>query len=415
MLTTCPECELPVSDKAYTCPHCGYPLRQNVSPKNPTRKKSRMSLPNGFGQISEIKGRNLRKPFRAMVTVGKNSKGRPICKLLKPQAYFESYNEAYAALVEYNKNPYDLELAITVKELYDRWSEYYFDTLKSDSSARTIKSAWAYCSSVYDMRVKDLRARHIKGCMENGVAVFDEKEHYPTAGVKARIKSMFNVMLDYAVEYEIVDKNYARTFFVSDDIIKEREDARVPHVAFKDWEIKRLWENVNDVPYVDLVLIQAYSGLRPGEIGEIKRENVNITEWHFVGGIKTPAGIDRVVPIHSKIRNLVLKRYTESEGHEYIFECTDTVRRSKKLTYEKYANRFKKVVSILGLNPEHKAHDPRKHFVTMAKKAKMDEYAIKYIIGHQINDLTERVYTERSIQWLKEEIEKIKGDVGIEM
>ena len=44
----------------------------------------------------------------------------------------------------------------------------------------------------------------------------------------------------------------------------------------------------------------------------------------------------------------------------------------------------------------------------MAKKATVDEYAIKYIVGHAVNDLTEKVYTQRDIQWLKSEIEKIK-------
>ncbi|WP_366525888.1 zinc-ribbon domain-containing protein, partial [uncultured Parasutterella sp.] len=27
MLIKCPECELQVSDKAATCPHCGYPMQ----------------------------------------------------------------------------------------------------------------------------------------------------------------------------------------------------------------------------------------------------------------------------------------------------------------------------------------------------------------------------------------------------
>lgn len=31
----------------------------------------------------------------------------------------------------------------------------------------------------------------------------------------------------------------------------------------------------------------------------------------------------------------------------------------------------------------------------MAKKYKLDEYAIKYLIGHKIDDITERVYTQR--------------------
>ena len=106
MLTKCPECELPVSDKALSCPHCGYPLKLDFA-KNVARKKpnKRRRLPNGFGQISELKGMNLRKPFRAMVTIGKTGEGKPICKLLQPEAYFETYNDAYQALMRYNKDP----------------------------------------------------------------------------------------------------------------------------------------------------------------------------------------------------------------------------------------------------------------------------------------------------------------------
>lgn len=78
MLTPCPECQLPVSDKAMNCPHCGYPLKEAARKRKPRNKNNkRRRLPNGFGQISEIKNRNLRKPFRAMVTVGKTP-GRKI-------------------------------------------------------------------------------------------------------------------------------------------------------------------------------------------------------------------------------------------------------------------------------------------------------------------------------------------------
>ena len=145
MLVKCKECDLQVSDKALTCPHCGCPMRENIKPTySRARHNKRRRLPNGFGQISEIKGRNLRKPFRAMVAIGKEENGRPICRMLKPEAYFETYNEAYAALVAYNKNPYSLDLDITVKELYERWTNEYFKTLKSDASRACIKAAWAY-------------------------------------------------------------------------------------------------------------------------------------------------------------------------------------------------------------------------------------------------------------------------------
>ena len=119
MLIKCHECELQVSDKALSCPHCGYPLQDGAPARKPRSKNNkRKRLPNGFGQISKIKNRNLKNPFRVMVTVGKDEKGKPISKLLKPDAFFPTYNDAYNALVEYHKNPYDLDLALTMSELF---------------------------------------------------------------------------------------------------------------------------------------------------------------------------------------------------------------------------------------------------------------------------------------------------------
>lgn len=412
MLKKCPECELNVSDKALTCPHCGYPLCENIKPRETKKStKRRRRLPNGFGQISEIKGRNLRKPFRAMVTIGKDSHGNYVIKPLKPESYFETYNDAYMALVEYNKNPYDLDNRITVKELYERWSAEYFEEYKNPSTRRTIESAWSYCSMIYDMRAIDLRARHIKGAMENGIAEVNGAIRHASADKKARIKSMFNLMLDYALEYEIVDKNYARTFDLSNDIIQEREATKRGHIPFTGDEIAKLWNSIDDIEWVDVVLYQCYSGWRPQELGLIELENVDIVNWTVTGGMKTDAGRNRIVPVHPRLRPVIQKHYDKAValGSKYLFNCTDTQthRSSLMLTYDKYSQRYEKIRDRLGLNPEHRAHDGRKHFITQAKKANLDEYAIKYIVGHAINDITEKVYTEREIAWLVDEISKI--------
>lgn len=412
ILIKCPECDLQISNKAISCPHCGLPLKNISKSKSIRSSNKRKRLPNGFGQISEIKNKNLRKRFRAMVTVGKNEYGRPITKLLRPEAFFYTYNEAYEALVEYNKNPYDLDKNMTVIELYDKWTNAYFDTLKNDSSQRTITSAWKYCSSIYYMKVSDVRARHIKGCMENGTALIKGKEQHPTPSTQARIKSLFNLMFDYAVEYELADKNYARTFDISDTIIDEQKKAKRNHMPFTEEEIQILWNNVGKKKYVDVVLIQCYSGWRPQELGLIKLDNVDLKNATIIGGMKTDAGTNRLVPIHDRIMPLVTNLYNEAVTleSEYLINCTDTKthRSSLLLTYDKYRQRFTKIRDELKLNPEHRAHDGRNHFITMAKKYNMDEYAIKYIVGHAINDVTEKVYTQRDIDWLKTEMKKIK-------
>ena len=411
MLIKCPECELQVSDKATTCPHCGYPIQPTAKRKPRAKSNKRRRLPNGFGQISEIKNRNLRNPFRAMVTVGKDPDGRPICKPLKPESYFPTYNDAYAALVEYNKNPYDLEPSITVKELYEKWSEEYFKTLKADGSIRGVESAWTYCSAVYNMRVKDIRARHVKGCMDEGTATVRGKEQHPSASMKNKIKSLFNLMLDYALEYELVDRNYSRTFNLTEETIKEIQTVKQEHIPFTDAEMDALWSHVGDKRFVAAMLIQCYSGWRPQELGLLELENVDLENWTFKGGMKTDAGMDRVVPIHSRVQALVERKYKEALaiGSKYLFNCTDgRSGKPTRMTYQRYQKGFGMVRDELKLNPEHRPHDGRKHFVTACKKAGVDEYAIKYMVGHKISDITEKVYTQREFEWLREEIEKIK-------
>lgn len=414
MLTKCPECELQVSDKASICPHCGYPLNVEAKKKIKSSPK-RMKLPNGFGSITELKDGNRRNRFLVRVCVGKSPTGKPILRTMKPTSTFRTYNEAYQALVEYNRNPYDLNDDITVSQLYDRWSTEYFDRI-TDASKRTITSAWAYCSSVYTMRAKDVRARHIKGCMEEGFRIETRgkkkgEKIYASAETKSRIKSLFNLLLDYGLEYEIVTMNYARTFDLSDDIVKDKENAKKPHIIFTEEELNILWNNVGKVKFVDWILIQCYMGWRPQELATLKLDEININEWYMIAGMKTDAGKQRIVPIHEKIKGLVKDNYNKALelGTGYLFnDKGQTHSGSYIMTYDKYNKRFNKVIDQLELNPEHRPHDPRMTFITRCKKSGVDEYALKEMVGHSIKDITESTYTVRDLEWLRKDLEKLQ-------
>ncbi|MCX4323049.1 MAG: hypothetical protein OSJ59_08785, partial [Lachnospiraceae bacterium] len=54
-----------------------------------------------------------------------------------------------------------------------------------------------------------------------------------------------------------------------------------------------------------------------------------------------------------------------------------------------------------------KPHDTRHTFITKGKQSGMDEYLLKIIVGHEISDVTEKVYTHRSMEELRREISKI--------
>lgn len=346
-----------------------------------------------------------------MVSVGKHPNGKPICKPLKQEAYFETYNDAYAALVEYNRNPYDLGSSITMRELYELWSECHFKNI-AEKSAQAVNTAWSYCTSIYNLNVKEVRIRHLKGCMEDGVAVIKGFEYKTNPRMQNRIKSLFNMLFDYAVEYEIVDRNIARNFSLSEEVQKEMRTTKNGHMIYSGKEMECLWNHADNKEYVDIILVQCYSGWRPQELCNIKLENVYIENWTFCGGLKTDAGRNRIVPIHTKIRPIVLRHYERAVelGSEYLFNSFDLKYKKQisHLTYTKLKYVYSKIKNDLNLDPNHRLHDGRKHFASMAKKYKVDEYAIKYILGHSITDLIERVYTQREPKWLSNEIEKIK-------
>jgi len=79
-----------------------------------------------------------------------------------------------------------------------------------------------------------------------------------------------------------------------------------------------------------------------------------------------------------------------------------------EFTYKHFLDGYKKVKDELALDQNHRPHDGRACFVTLAKKHGVDEYAIKYIVGHAVSDITEKVYTKRNPDRLRAEIEKIK-------
>lgn len=375
-----------------------------------------MKLPNGYGSVTKLSG-NRRKPYLARVTLGwviNEETGKAVQNRV-PIGTFKTKKDALQALAEYGANPYDIQNNnMTLAELYERWTAAYFPTLKSDSSSRTIIAAWRYCHAIQGMRVKDLRARHIKGIMEDGYVIQNRGKDAgakvsASPGTKSRIKSMFNLMLDYALEYELVDKNYARTFELSNDIIKEKEEAKRGHINFNDSEMESLWNAVGNIKFADWILIQCYMGWRPQEMGLLELKDVDLEKWCITGGMKTDAGRRRTVPIHIRIRKLVKKNYDESVavGSDRLFNDPESVKGGMKITYDKYAGRFDKVVSALKLRSEHRPHDPRTTFITMAKKAGVDEYVVKRLAGHKITDVTEAVYTIRDIEWLRDEIEKM--------
>ena len=177
-------------------------------------------------------------------------------------------------------------------------------------------------------------------------------------------------------------------------------------VPFTDEEILRIWNSKDSVPFADMILIGIYSGWRPQELSILQIADIDLEAVTMKGGLKTDAGKNRIMPIHSIIKPLIENRMKEASTLQsgYLFN-DENGQQGTYMTYDKYRKRFQKVMDRLKLN--HRPHETRHTFITKAKACNMDEYILKLIVEHSIEDITEKVYTHRTMEQLQEEIKKI--------
>lgn len=369
---------------------------------------------NGEGGIVYDKRR---KTYRARITVGweideLTGKTKQIMKSL---GSFKTKGEAAGALADYLRNPYDLSNKnITFKELYETWFDQYVED--HESHRYRIKSAFNYCSMIYDKKFREITILDMKNCMTNGEVICKKGKNKglpqkPSASVKMAMKYLFNHLYDYAVEGRIVETNYARAFAVDQKISKEIEQNKKEKIPFTKEELQTLWDSIKYVPFADMVVYACYSGWRPGELIELKVDDVDWDNKMIKGGIKTTAGKNRIVPIHPLVEDIVRKYYDEAKtiGSQYLFNDAPK-KTGKGLSYDQYLTRFGNVLYLTKLRKEITPHYTRHTFITKAKSLDvgMNEYILKLIVGHEVGDLTEHVYTHREISELTNEMLKIK-------
>ena len=203
-----------------------------------------MKLPNGYGSVVKLKGKR-RKPYQVKITKGFTDEGKQIFMYL---GYFEKREDALKALSEYNSNPYDItKETITFTEVYNKWKKEHFPKVSKSSIERYSNAYNKYCKSLYNMRFKDIRLTHLQGVInDSGMA-------HPT---RSSIKTLFNVLFSFAMKNDIVEKNYAQYVDVG------KREGKIKRKPFTQEEIDQLFKHVNDLEYIDTVLIMIYTGMR---------------------------------------------------------------------------------------------------------------------------------------------------------
>lgn len=376
------------------------------------KRKKYPKLPNGYGSIKYL-GKGRHNPYAVHPpTTEFTLDGAP--KTPKALCYVDDWMKGFAVLTAYHAGNYTPELLQelaelpsdsdtgiidhiladysamkgkepgtpekTFREVYEDFYRYKFERDKSKvyskSSQYSIRAAFKNCAALHDKPFRSLRhddLQNVVDCCPLGY------------GSLELIVMLFNQMYSYADIYELCDKDYSKHVKVN------MQDNTKHGKAFTDQELRVLWRHT-DNEVIEFLLIMCYSGFR---ISAYKTLEIHLKARYFLGGVKTAAGKNRIVPIHPAILPLVQKRLKRSG--QLLTESPGTFRQKMYTELDK-----------LHLN-RHTPHDCRHTFSALCEKYKVHENDRKRMLGHSFGgDITNQVYGHREIEELRHEIEKIK-------
>ena len=364
------------------------------APQTQKKKKKRMRLPPGLGSVHMIgDGKNRRKPWRARVNAGVEfsiNTGKATQKYIT-LGYYETEIEAIEALMEYRKDPYTLEAAVcTFEEVFQMWKAKKYPDV-SLSGQRGYDAAFKNSAPLHKLKMREIRSAHMDHIMQT-----TEFGHQS----QVKMKSLWGQVFKYAMEHDIIQKNYA-------DFVKVRdEDPGTNKTAIPKEDQGKIWAAIEaGNQEAQIAMIYLYTGMRASELLEIKKSDVDLDTRIMVGGLKTDAGKNRRIPIHKCILPFIA-RLMHTEG-EYLLTWYDKGK-AKKMTYPQMTHSiWDPVMEKLGLKG-YTPHYGRHTCATMLREAGVETDLIKLILGHANGDITDR-YTHHPDYMLVEAIDKLPG------
>jgi integrase len=218
----------------------------------------------------------------------------------------------------------------------------------------------------------DLRTKHFQD-------IVDPMKSTSTAQM---FKNVIKMLYQYALKHDIVNKDYSAYIEMPN---AKKKNIKKP---FTKEEINLLW-NHQGTDAIDVLLILLYSGMRISEVLNMKIEDIKFEERYMIGGVKTEAGKNRIIPIHKEIAPIIKQRLS----NKYLFQG---VRSGNKYDYSYMSILISKEFKELKM--DHTIHETRHTFVSQADRLNINKITIKKIVGHSVkgNDITNDVYTHKN-------------------
>lgn len=136
------------------------------------------------------------------------------------------------------------------------------------------------------------------------------------AGKRTRenMKALAGLLYKYAIPRVLAVTNIAAYLHTGEND-KERR------IAFTSDQVASIMAQTGKIPYADYILVLIYTGFRPAELLDLKRNAYDFSKKTIIGGAKTEAGKNRHVTVSPHVANILDKQ--AASDSDYLFPRKD--------------------------------------------------------------------------------------------
>ncbi len=378
-------------DDATLCCYCGKRLV-------PAARKKRQSC-NGTGCAYQRPGE---KTWTAQIVTGyrplppfdpenpKNKKQRIPIK--KRKGGFKTKSAALAYCVQMQEDAKKVRIKQrTLQEVYDIWEPWYLPRVGPGTMAG-YRAAFKHFADLNDRFVDQIRAGDLQACMDKCSA--GKRTHQ-------QMKVVAGLLWEYCTDNGLAPRKITENLCTGKGKSKKRE-------ALTEKEVEVIKKHLQDeAPYSEYVYALCFLGYRPGELLELKKDQLHKEKkiLYIEEGKKTEAGRDRIVTIPPQIRS-ILENRAKVEGTDLLFPMYMYDRKDppnflgfKQMTDAYFRESiFKPMMKRLGIAEGKVPYGTRHTYANKLKKVKGSDVDKASLMGHSDYTFTQTRYQSSELE-----------------
>lgn len=359
----CVKCRRELSEDMLWCPYCGK--KQTPSPRK-RRKRA-----NGTGSLYKLTGRR-KKPW----AVVKNG------KYIGSYATEKAAQEALERLAGYDPSEY---FNLTFAEVYERWKPEHFPTITPDAQG-VYEHSFTVFSDLHNRKFRELRTYDFQTILDR----YSDKSE----STVNKLRQLLTQLSKWAVKNDVISVNYA-------SLCTNKGRATEHHKPLTSEDIKKIEADGSEAARVVLMLLS--TGMRIGELFKLPLSDYHVT--YVIGGEKTEAGIDRVIPIRPEGRAHFehFAELAEAAGGDRLIDGYKGNRTAENFRKRDYA----RLLDRNGIDPDKTPHSTRVTYATRAATVEeLSPATLGKVLGHKQFATTQQYYNHPAAEQLVKAVEK---------